>query len=137
MDYYHERNYSDALGQSNAALDINSGFVPAFKMLRAINGAVENYASSLDAYQKERQFSGNPKKDDPRRLMISAQVEAYRKLRDEALNSLKRSAAAPTVRNNLKAFGFEIAAANAPWAHPKKRLNGSNRQKRRARQILF
>ncbi len=111
--YFHARNFPDAFVQANSALEIDNGFVPAYKMLRVIYGATGNYAGSLEAYQKERQYSGNPDESDPHWLMISAQVEAYSNRREEALESLKNSLAAPTVRNNIKSFGFEIAAAYA------------------------
>jgi tetratricopeptide (TPR) repeat protein len=113
MNYYHAGNFTEALIQANSVLEIDNGFVPAYKMLRVIYGATENYAAALEAFQKERQFSGNPAENDPHWLMISAQVEAYGNLREKALESLNRSLAAPTVRNNVKAYGFEFAAAYA------------------------
>ena len=113
INYYHARNFTDALVQANAALDIDNGFVPAYKMLRVIYGATGNYAAALEAYQKERQFSGNPTENDPHWLMISAQVEAYGNLHEKALESINRSLAASSVRNNVKAYGFEFAAAYA------------------------
>ena len=45
--------------------------------------------------------------------MISAQVEAYGNRREDALENLKNSLAASTVKNNVKAYGFEFAAAYA------------------------
>ena len=113
MTYYHARNFSNALEEANAALEIDNGFVPAYKMLRVIHGATGNYEGALEAYHKERQFSGNPAENDPHWLMISAQVEAYGNRREDALENLKNSLAAPTVKNNVKAYGFEFAAAYA------------------------
>ncbi len=113
MIYFHAGNFPDALIQADAALEIDNGFVPAYKMLRVIHGALGNYEGSLDAYQKERQFSGNPEENDPNWLMISAQVEAYGNRREKALEYLQTSLAAPTVKNNVKAYGFEFAAAYA------------------------
>ncbi len=113
MIYFHSRNFPDALIQADAALEIDNGFVPAYKMLRVIHGAMGNYEASLDAYHKERQFSGNPQENDPHWLMISAQVEAYGNHREKALEHLQTSLAAPTVKNNVKAYGFEFAAAYA------------------------
>ena len=113
MNYYHARNFTEALIQANSVLEIDNGFVPAYKMLRVIYGATGNYAGALEAYQKERQYSGNPQEKDPHWLMISAQVEAYGNLREKALESLNRSLAAQSVKNNVKAYGFEFAAAYA------------------------
>jgi tetratricopeptide (TPR) repeat protein len=128
--YYHAGNFPDALIQANEALVIDNGFVPAYKMLRVIHGALGNYDGAFDAYQKERQFSGNPEAGDPHWLMISAQVEAYGNQREKALESLQRSLAAPTVRNDVKSFGFEFAAAYALLGETEKALEWLERSKK-------
>lgn len=94
-------------------MENNEGFVPAYKTKRVVYEASGNYSAALFAYQNERIYSENTDEDDAGWMMIAAQVQAVGGNRDEALASLKRATENSFVKNNPKAFAYEIALAFA------------------------
>ena len=111
--YFYARRYDEALTFTRKALEIDNGFVPAHKTMRVIYEAVGNYDETQNAYQKERLFAGNSDANEPGWLMITAQVQATGGKRDEALANLKKVSASNFIKNNPKAYAFEVAIAYA------------------------
>ncbi len=111
--YFYARRYDEALTFTRKSLEIDNGFVPAHKTMRVIYEAVGNYDEANNAYQKERLFAGNSDANEPGWLMITAQVQATGSKRDEALANLKKVSASNFIKNNPKAYAFEVAIAYA------------------------
>jgi serine/threonine protein kinase/tetratricopeptide (TPR) repeat protein len=111
--YFYARRYDEALTFTRKSLEIDNGFVPAHKTMRVIYEAVGNYDEAQNAYQKERLFAGNSDENEPGWLMITAQVQATGGKRDEALANLKKVSASNFVKNNPKAYAYEVAIAYA------------------------
>ncbi len=111
--YFYARKYEDALATAEKVLENNEGFVPAYKTKRVVYEASGNYSAALSAYENERIYSENTDQDDAGWMMIAAQVQAVGGSRDEALASLKRTSENSFVKNNPKAFAYEIALAFA------------------------
>jgi tetratricopeptide (TPR) repeat protein len=90
---------------------MDSGFVPAHKIMRWVFQASGNYPAAMDAFQKEKSFSGSI--DAPGWLVLESQVESVGGNSDKARALLEKALASDYVRGNPKAFAYEIALAYA------------------------
>ena len=111
--YYFAHRYDDALKMCRKSLEIDPRFVPAYKTIRVIHEAAGNYAEAAEAYEKERNFSGNADEDTPGWEMITAQVRSVGGLRAEAAESVKKAVSSTVVRENPRGYSNEIAIAYA------------------------
>jgi tetratricopeptide (TPR) repeat protein len=111
--YFYARRFEDALLATDKVLEINEGFVPAYKIKRSVYEAQGNGSAAISAYQNERIYSESTDEDDEGWLMIAAQVSAVNGNRDEALAMLKRASTAAIVKSSPSAFAYEMALGYA------------------------
>lgn len=112
MVYFHAERYEEGLKEAARAFEIDPGFVPGHKAARWIYQAQGDYRNALASFQKERSFSGADEKDLGW-WVIESQVEAIGGNRQKSLALLERAMKDQFVRENPKAFAFEIALAYA------------------------
>jgi TolB-like protein/Tol biopolymer transport system component/Tfp pilus assembly protein PilF len=104
--HFYNRQYDKALNACDAALAIDNGFVPAYKVKRWVYEAQGNYEAAKNAFLNERSFSGGS--SEPGWLIIQAQVEALND-RAKAKEILEKALQTTEVKNSVVAYGYEIA----------------------------
>ncbi len=112
--YFYARRYDESLEFSRRSLEINPKFVPGFDQLSMTNVALGNYEQAFEAYSKQRFFIGDTDENDPGWLMVTAQIQSLDEAKkEEAKTNLQRSVSSAEIKNNVRAYAFEIAVAYA------------------------
>jgi tetratricopeptide (TPR) repeat protein len=109
MIHFYARQYREGINECEKALKIDTGFVPAHKIMRWTFQGANDYAGAAIAFQKEKNFSGSA--GSAGWLVIEAQVEALGGNSEKARGLLEKGLANDFVRENPMAFGYEIALA--------------------------
>lgn len=110
MIYYHARQYEEAIKQSQLALELDNGYIPALKGLRWIYTSENNYALARETFLKEKTFAGAAE-DQKGWMILEAQVEAIGSSPENARSLLEKALSDEFVRNNPAAYAWEIALA--------------------------
>lgn len=121
MTYFFNRQYQEGLEETDKALKIDSGFVPAYKVKRWIYQALGNYEAATNSFLRERSLSGGD--DSPGWFVTQAQIEASGEKRAESLNKLNSAVADESVKNYPTAYSYEIALAYAAFGENQKALD--------------
>lgn len=120
MINFYARRYGQAVTDCEKSLELDTGFVPAHKVIRWIYQASNNYAAARAAFQREKNFSGSG--NAPGWMIIEAQVEAVGGDREKARALLEKGLADNFVRENPTAFAYETALAYAALENTEKAL---------------
>jgi Tol biopolymer transport system component/serine/threonine protein kinase/Tfp pilus assembly protein PilF len=108
--YFYSHQYEQAVEQGNKALEIDSGLVPAHRVLRWTYGAMNRYDDAFKAYISEKGYSGDSEFEWP---VIVAQLEAIGGKREEAQAALKRGFNSPAFKRGANYMYYEIAVIYA------------------------
>jgi eukaryotic-like serine/threonine-protein kinase len=111
MVYMFDGQFEKALAETDRALAIDAGFVPAYKVKRWIYQMTGNYEAARNAFINERSFSGSG--GEPGWVVIQSQIEAMNAAGNRAavLEKLNGVVADPKVKNSPESFAYEIALA--------------------------
>jgi TolB-like protein/lipoprotein NlpI len=110
--YFYARRYSEAIAECQHTVALDTGFVPAYKVLRWTYQAQNDYSSAMSALQKEKSYGGGSS-DSPGWMVINAQVEALSGQLENARAALEKSLTFNEVSGDHAAFAYEIALAYA------------------------
>ncbi|MCW5961811.1 MAG: protein kinase [Pyrinomonadaceae bacterium] len=120
MTLFYAGQFDEALRETEAALKINSTFVPAYKVRRWIFQVSGNYDAAIDSFLRERSLSGGG--DIPGWFVTQAQVEALGPRRAQILSELTKAIEDESVKSNPQAYSYEIALAFAALGEKQKAL---------------
>ena len=110
--YFYARRYDESLEISRQSLEINPKFVPGFDQISMTNVALGNYETAFEAYSKQRFYVGDTDENDPGWLMVTAQIQSLNKDKiEQAKANLQKSVSSSEIKNNVRAYAFEIAVA--------------------------
>jgi serine/threonine protein kinase/tetratricopeptide (TPR) repeat protein len=110
MAYFFGGKYQNSLAETDKALAIDEGFVPALKVKRWTYAAMNDIEAARSIYQKELSFSGG-KPTDAGWAIIDLQLTPPAADKQEKLRLMDQILADPFVKRNHFAFAYEIAIA--------------------------
>ncbi len=110
MAYSFNGQFAEAIAECDAALELDEGFIPALRVKRWTSIAMKDYAGARAAFEKEILNSGGSI-DEPGWRLIELQLTAPGEVNPEKLKLLERAASSALVRQNHKAYSFEVALA--------------------------
>jgi Tol biopolymer transport system component/serine/threonine protein kinase/Tfp pilus assembly protein PilF len=105
MVYYYGKNYDEALSLTRQAIELDQGLVPAHRVTRWIYVSKGEYDNALDAYQKEKSFSGSAEEWP----VILAQIQASGGKIGEAKNNIQLGVDSAPVKRDPSYLAFDIA----------------------------
>jgi tetratricopeptide (TPR) repeat protein len=109
--HFYARQYPQAIAEYEKVLALDPGFVPAHKIVRWTFQAQNNYHAALTAFHREKSFSGST--DAPGWMVIESQVVSLGGDKQKARELLEKALSFEEVREEPKAFAYEIALAYA------------------------
>jgi tetratricopeptide (TPR) repeat protein len=121
MAYFFSGQYQQALAECDKALATDDSFVPAHKVKRWTYMAMNDLPAARNSLQKEMGYSGGSTAD-PGWHVIEMQLTGEDQDRRAALESLNRTVADRTIRDNHSAFAYEVALAYSALRETEKAL---------------
>jgi len=109
--HFHLGDFPRAISEANAALQIDAGAIPAYKVKRWAYTAMRDHTNALAALEKEIELSGDAS-DQPGWRVVQVQVEAIKGNPQELSKLLDESVKDPSVGGNFFGFAYEVALAN-------------------------
>ena len=110
-----------AIAESNKALEIDEGSVPAYKVLRWAYTVLRDKQAARQVLEKEMGYVGGSR-EHPGWQIIDAQLDALDENKQQVAERIDQIASNPIIRKSVAGFGFEIAIAYAAVDEPEKAL---------------
>jgi TolB-like protein/Tfp pilus assembly protein PilF/tRNA A-37 threonylcarbamoyl transferase component Bud32 len=108
--FFHAQRYEEAIERCHKALELDSGLVPAYRVLRWTYEAMRRYDEAFAAYQNEKSFSGD---SNTEWTVVLAQLNAIGGKAGEAQLLLKMAAEAKWLQEQADYQYYEIGVAYA------------------------
>ena len=122
MTYAFNGQYPEAIAECDAALEIDSRFLPAFRVKRWTYVAMKDFGAAKASFQEELEYSGGSL-DEPGWRVIEVQVTAPSEDRPAKLRLLEEAIVSPDIQQNHRFLSFEVALAYNALGEKEKALD--------------